>query len=423
MKILPKKENLIDQIGIYLMATTPLFFILPSLILNSFIIFISIFFLFYLYKCKNLFFEIIKIYEFKLIIIFWIILIFSYIIHQNFINSNVSELRTFGFVRYIIFSAFIFSFIKFKKYKYLNLYFKTWSFLLIIISFDIIFEYFSGKNIIGNYSTYPGRISSFTGDELIIGNIYFILFLPIIAFFFKKISSDSLKNKHYYFILIVIFFTICNFLIGERSNFIKSFLSLGILLIYLYRFKLKKIFFFIIPLVVSYIIIIQNNDGGTNIYYARYVKELFIPFNKGITSALYNSKHGSHFNTAYLIFKDKPIIGAGLKNFRIVCSDKKYYNENFKYSKNRCSTHPHQIHLEILSELGLVTYCLFFFIFLNFFKNQFYNFIKYKNIYLLASSLNIFAIILLPLPTGSFFSSTYATFFWFLFGLAISFRK
>ena len=40
---------------------------------------------------------------------------------------------------------------------------------------------------------------------------------------------------------------------------------------------------------------------------------------------------------------------------------KNILKENLKFTHLRCSTHPHQIHFELLSEQGLIGYFIFFY--------------------------------------------------------------
>ena len=40
-------------------------------------------------------------------------------------------------------------------------------------------------------------------------------------------------------------------------------------------------------------------------------------------------------------------------------------------TSQRCSTHPHQIHFELLSEQGLIGYLIFFFFIFSYFKKNF----------------------------------------------------
>ena len=82
-----------------------------------------------------------------------------------------------------------------------------------------------------------------------------------------------------------------------------------------------------------------------------------------------NISFDSWFNIALLehnikIFKNYPIFGVGNKNFREECSKKEYENKEYKWTDQRCSTHPHQIYYEFLAEHGLVgTVTIFFVIF------------------------------------------------------------
>ena len=74
--------------------------------------------------------------------------------------------------------------------------------------------------------------------------------------------------------------------------------------------------------------------------------------------SLKNTNYGDHYKTAFLIFKDYKFTGVGLKNYRIII-----YDENNKYNFNP-STHPHEKHLELLSELGLTGYLPFIIFFI-----------------------------------------------------------
>ena len=49
------------------------------------------------------------------------------------------------------------------------------------------------------------------------------------------------------------------------------------------------------------------------------------------------------------MFQDKYIFGHGLKSFRVLCKDERY-----NVSELSCATHPHNISMQFLAELGLV---------------------------------------------------------------------
>ena len=82
----------------------------------------------------------------------------------------------------------------------------------------------------------------------------------------------------------------------------------------------------------------------------------------------------------YQVFKDYPLFGVGLKNFRIESGKSKYENKDYRFTEKRQNTHPHQVHLEFLSELGLFGYLSFFYFFI-FLKKSICIQIKRKNLY------------------------------------------
>ena len=65
---------------------------------------------------------------------------------------------------------------------------------------------------------------------------------------------------------------------------------------------------------------------------------------------------GSHYSTAFELFKNKPFFGNGIKSYRDLCGE---VDVKSLRKKMRCSTHPHNLHLELLSEIGIIGYLIF----------------------------------------------------------------
>ena len=126
---------------------------------------------------------------------------------------------------------------------------KYWFLIFLIVTFDIFYESFFGKNTIGFSSIYPGRIASFTGEELKIGGFYFGFFLISLTFLLKKKVSIFLTST--------IVFLIAALLIGEKSNLIKIVIGLTIFLFFMFNIK-KIIKILLIPLAVFLIILSIN---------------------------------------------------------------------------------------------------------------------------------------------------------------------
>ena len=122
------------------------------------------------------------------------------------------------------------------------------------------------------------------------------------------------------------------------------------------------------------------------------------------------------YTSGYKIFSDNLILGSGPNNFRYTCSENKYYQ-----SKYSCSTHPHNIPIQLLSEVGIFGFSLVYSVFIYFF---------YKSIQLVRSKVlnknnfGIFSlqcsiiIYLWPLMiSGNFFLSWYSYIFYLPIGI------
>ena len=128
-------------------------------------------------------------------------------------------------------------------------------------------------------------------------------------------------------------------------------------------------------------------------------------------------RHVAHFDTAWNIFKDYPIFGVGNSKFRFICHDDKYWNDKIHFTGERCSNHPHQVHLEILSEQGIVGYLIIIFAIFHVLFNSFSVYKKTRDITHLSSILFVVAFFIPLLPSGSFFSTFNGTIFWINFSL------
>ena len=92
------------------------------------------------------------------------------------------------------------------------------------------------------------------------------------------------------------------------------------------------------------------------------------------------------YSKSLVIFKNNIFFGTTYKSFRNECGKEKYNDDYFKLTDGLeyigCSTHPHNIYLEVLSEQGLFGFILLILLIHNFFKlsNKSVNFnnINYK---------------------------------------------
>ena len=399
-----------------LICLFPAFLVSSSLLTNFFVVCIGFLFLFDALKNKK--FEYFNDKIFIFLSIFFLYLIINFLHSQSFNYIYDSPKRSIGFIRFILLAFAISYYFNNQKFKYLKLILSIWSFIFLFISIDLLVEYFYGHNLFGMSNVFPGRLSSVMGDELKIGGYFLGFFFIFIGFIIK-----IFKHKKYLIILLIIFFALISFLIGERANFLKLLAGLIFFLIFLDSFKIRyKVL--ILSIMLSLTIFMANSN---QILKDRFLNQ-FINYitENGIAQYYYNSQYGAHFGVSIKIFKNYPLMGNGIKNFMEECyadDQKKYDDKRFLLNTARCNTHPHQLHLEILSQLGIIGYSMFLLFFMWFITNGIINYKKNKNILLLGALTFIMVSLFMPLPSGSFFTTFGASIFWINFGLALTFQK
>lgn len=403
---------------ISLFSLLPLSMILGNFMININIIVIDLIFLSVCLTqkkwewCKGKFFLTILIFYFYLIINS----IFNY--YQNPSYGIDGIVRSVSFIKFII---FLYSFqLLIPNKDVLNKVIFFWICTVSMVIFDVFFEKYFGFNTLGFKSLDNTRIISFFYDESIVGSFLFCFGFISCTYFLQE-NNNSNRNRTIlnfliFLILIAVFFS------GERSNFIKSFFlfSLIILLINSEKLIIKKYILFIILLIS----LVSSTLISKTIYVKQteFFKRIFVKKDaQNFLDRVSNVKYFAHYDTAWRIFLNYPINGIGSKNFRNECKKIEYLNTNLKHSINRCNTHPHQVHFELLSEQGLIGYLLFFYLIWLLIRKNF--FFHKKNIFFLSINLYLLIFLLPILPGGSIFSSTSGFTFWIIFSLLNYFNK
>ena len=316
----------------------------------------------------------------KTIIYFFILYI--YLIFNSFISIDYSEgvLRNLGFLRIIILFAAINYF--FQDETFLKKVFRFWLIIISVVSIYVLIESFTGKNILGFGELYGQRIVSFFKDEPIVGGYLNGFYLIIIGYLLNELKD----NKNYLTILLSIIFIISILLTGERSNTIRAILGISIFFLLYKNLDIKKKLTIYLSMIILILILVFN----------------FSYLNYRYFDQTSHKKIGLYFHlykSGFEVFKNNKLFGVGNKNYRIATC-----NETKKNNKYICTTHPHQIYLEFLSEHGLIGTLIILSIFYKLIFSKILNTIRDNN-YIKIGSLIYLTIVFTPIiPSGAFFT-------------------
>ena len=363
-------------------------------------------------------YEIIKKKEFNFLNMTWVY-IYTIFFFYNVFNSffatdyfNALKSSIFQF-KFLFFSFFIF--ICIRNCKNLNFIIKIWAILLLLVSLDGIYQYFFFTDIF-NFSRGESRLTGPFGKRAVIGGYLAIISIPIIFYYFCKFNNYNFSKK--IILLIAYLILLCTItLSGERLSLI-IFVFSSILMFAFYT-NVKKLLTCLVSFFFIFLLFFIFNPTFNN----RITD--FI----NILSNFYESSYGRLYESSFLLFQKYPFFGVGFKNYRVDCNTQ--FDPRPDSEFQFCSTHPHNLYLELLSESGIVGFFLFILVFYYFFlyvkreikKNRNKNFFpQFTN--LMYGHLLIIFIYLFPLKTsGSFFTTYNASFFWFSVGFVLLILK
>ena len=360
-----KEKYIFFNFPVILFSLIPIFLITGPFLSDLSISLIGILFLIYCFREKN--FTFFKNKYFYFFLLFWIYLVLNSLINNfNFDSIKIS----FFYFRYGVFVIAIVAFLNFDS-KFINYFFYCVFVCLSVLLLDGFYQYFYGKNIIGLKSPDSFRVSSFFHTEMILGG-YLSRIWPI----FFGLTLLILKKKNFLFYLAISIFILSEvliFLSGDRAAFF--FINLTAFFIIIFSRELFKLrLFTLITSILLLIFISFINPTAKQRIINKTINQMnFIKKdNKEEGIYIFSKQHTHHYITAYRMFLDNKILGVGVKNFRIFCSEEKY-----EVSSLSCSTHPHNTYLQILSETGIVGF-LFLITVLFYFCKSLYKHLKFK---------------------------------------------
>ena len=457
----------ITQIVQTLFYIFPLSFIIGNMAININLLLFLIFSLF-LIKKKHFTFRFKNLYLF--LIAFFLYLFLSTLIQYQapgILNESTKGLtleNTPFFKSFILFRFLILIFVVdilfFNNILNLKKFLTSSLFCTTFVSLDIIFQYLVGFDLFGYKGSEETWFSGPFGEELIAGG-YLQKFC-----FFSFFSIYELSKKKKISTLLLIFVIVLHatgiLLAGNRMPMVLFMFGCGIIILFIKNLRLIMISSLII--FSSIFLLISKNDEMMKNRYSIFLYEfnkIFQPkvpkkvfpkiYNKNFATEtefvknfentyfenfypkIYNENlsnlqflrstgHNKIYVTALNVSKMQPILGFGLKSFKVKCwstfSAEELAANKIGAFNVGCSNHPHNYYLEILIEAGIIGLILIMFFFIIIFKKSFvylckYNSISDKNKYLLLPMIVIFCMEIWPIRTsGSFFTTYNASLIW-----------
>jgi len=362
---------------------------------------------------------------------------------ENFSLENNPIFKSFVLIRFLIL-VIVIDTLFFNKILNLKKLFLSSLLCTSFVSFDVILQYIMGFDLFGFKSLYTWNSGPF-GDERIAGgylkNFSFFSFFYIFAIYKNKNFSKPLL------FIIIIFHLLAILLAGNRMPMV-LFLFGCVFIIFFIR-NLRIVMTLSLIIFISIFFLLIKNDKNYRHAYERLLGDINITklfkSNKDTTSKqdgekktagevskaktprstilLRYSGYNRIYQTSILMWKEQPLIGFGLKSFRIKCWDiLAKDNVQRKITRKKqfigCSNHPHNYYLELLSETGIIGTFLIVVFFLILLKDSFF-YIKKNNqkistelILIVPVIINILIEIWPIRSSGSFFTTWNATFFW-----------
>jgi O-antigen ligase len=406
MKLYLKKDSLIT-LSSFLIVLLPFFLITGPFLSDLSIVLISLVFLFKSLKEKK--FHYYKSFFFKFFLCFWLYLLINSLLQYPDLSSLK---KTLPYIRFGLFALSIWYFIELDNNLLKNL-FLSFCFCFFILVVDGFIQFYFEKNLFGYALSEEGRISSFFKDELIFGSYLSRLF-PILF----GLSIFLKLNKKTFFALCLLFVLVesLTFVSGERSAFFYINLSAVFMIIMLKGIKVLRLSIWLSSFIV--IIFIASVSDSSRYRMIDHTFEQIGLSQKGDKKYIFSEQHQDHYISALKMFKENIFFGVGVKNFRIYCSDEKYY-----VSELSCSTHPHNTYIQFLAETGFLGFIFILTVFLFFTFHcikDFYFQIK-KKVYFDNFEVCLLSAILITIwpvaPSGSFFNNYLSIIYYFPVGI------
>ena len=282
-----------------------------------------------------------------LFILYLTIIFISSLLSISPIVSLKSGVLSFRFIIFILAGVYLLNNFK-SGCKYL---FYTYFFIILFFITDAYIQLFFGKDFFLIEPLSQSRITGVFGNEKKLGS-FLIRLVPVLL----GLSAIFSKNKTNLTFCLLIFLVFPMLLFTkERITIVFFFITIVFLVIYSWSAVTLHIknYALLFCLLISIPVFFYNFNVSK---FGETVQNTILQFKGGAKNGkikFWSAEHQAFAQTSIEIFKKNKLFGSGIKTYRISCKQIK-----IDYKKN-CSTHPHNIFFQLLSEMGLFGIALY----------------------------------------------------------------
>jgi O-antigen ligase len=279
---------------------------------------------------------------------------------------------------------------------------------VVFVAGDTWLQYFTGSDLFGHARPSAERLSG-PFDGLRPGIFITKMMFPAVlgAFTWHAWRRAWAKAA---LVALVLLLVGAVFVSGERMALLLALAGLGFAAL-LQKGMLRMLLAGTLGLAAAAVAVLALHDPTM---LARHVSET-VETAKGF----HDSPYGEIWRSALHLAEERPVLGVGMKNFRVACADPRIGLP--ESVANRCATHTHNLYLEFLTESGGPGFLAFVSLVAVWARQLWRGWrIEPHNPWLLGPLVGV-AVLLWPFgPSASFFSNWFGGIFWLSLGWALA---
>lgn len=278
------------------------------------------------------------------------------------------------------------------------------------VALDAWLQYFTGTDLLGHPRAGPERLTGPFDDPRVGSWIQRLLFPVVMGAFAWRLWAHSPRAAGVALVALLVLLVGAVVMSGERMA--TGLTLLGLMLGgWLQRGLLRRMV--LAGLAVTVVGLVALAVSNHNIV-DRYVDQT-----ANTLASISKSPYGEIWRSALHVIAQRPVIGVGLKNFRVACDEPGLALP--ASIANRCTTHPHNLYLEWLVGAGAVGLALFICLVTAWVRRLAPPAWRgTASPWLYGPAIMVFTILWPVGPSGSFFSNWYGGVFYLSLGWALA---